>query len=102
MVMEVGDANFESETSEGVVVVDFFAEWCGPCRMLAPVLEKLTGAKVVKVDCDKNHELARKFNVFSIPKVVIMKDGEQVSEFTGIQAESTLQTAINEASNPQE
>jgi len=97
MAIELNENNFDAETSEGIVVVDFYAEWCQPCRMLAPVLDKLTGAKVVKVDCDKSHSLARKFQVFSIPKVVIMKDGEQVAEFTGLQTQTTLQEAINEA-----
>ena len=65
-MMELNESNFAAETSTGVVLVDFYAPWCGPCRMLAPVLEQITGAKVVKVKTDDNKQLAvKQYHVYS-------------------------------------
>lgn len=96
-MIEATDANFDSLVSEGVVLVDFYAPWCGPCRALAPVLEQLSGAKIVKVDVDQAPSLATRFNVSSIPKLVLMKDGQVFTEMVGMRGQSDLQNQINEA-----
>ena len=83
-------SNFESEVlrSDQPVLVDFYADWCGPCRMLAPVLEEIAreyegGVKVGKVNVDEQRELAQKFGVSSIPLLVVFKDGQPVAKSLG-------------------
>lgn len=79
---------FDNSIKEGVVIVDFFADWCGPCKMLAPIFEELEEemkdkVKFFKVDVDQSGELASRFNVFSIPTIMIFKDGKDVSTEIG-------------------
>ena len=91
--------NFDNLISDGVVVVDFFANWCGPCRMLGPVLEELSnsrnGIKVVKVNVDEEEELARRFGVMSIPALFLFKDGKQVDNKVGFMPLSDIEEWIN-------
>ena len=75
-------ADFEKEVQGDVVLVDFFAEWCGPCQMLAPLLEQLD-VKVVKIDVDELPDLARQFRVMSIPTLMLFKDGKFVKKQLG-------------------
>jgi thioredoxin 2 len=88
-VVPAGDASFESETSASVpVLVDFWAPWCGPCRMVEPVLsalaaERAGGLKVVKVNVDENPALASRYQAMSIPLLVIMRDGREVDRIVG-------------------
>lgn len=89
------DQTFTTETNEGVVLVDFWAPWCGPCKMIGPVLEELDGeiagkAKIVKVDVDDNQETAGKFGVMSIPTLVVLEDGELVDKVVGFQPKEAL------------
>ncbi|KNE67505.1 thioredoxin [Allomyces macrogynus ATCC 38327] len=90
-VVQIGSASaFESVLTSGKpVLVDFFATWCGPCRMLAPTLDKIAKDKadalaVVKVDCDELQELAAKHSVSALPTVVLFKDGKEVDRFMGV------------------
>jgi thioredoxin 1 len=80
------------------VLVDFYADWCGPCRRLGPTLDKLaretTDAKVVKVDIDKNPQLAAKYRVSSIPTVMVFKDGNVVAQHTGLADQKTLEQLL--------
>ncbi len=91
--------NFDNLISDGVVVVDFFANWCGPCRMLGPVLEELSnsrnGIKVVKVNVDEEEELARRFGVMSIPALFLFKDGKQVDNKVGFMPLSDIEEWSN-------
>ncbi|KHD86945.1 thioredoxin [Heyndrickxia ginsengihumi] len=94
------DATFSQEVSEGLVLTDFWATWCGPCKMIAPVLEELDAelgdkVKIVKVDVDENQETASKFGVMSIPTLILMKNGEQVDKVIGYQPKEALEELIN-------
>lgn len=94
------DKTFASDISEGLVLVDFWATWCGPCKMLAPVLDELDQdmgdkVKIVKVDVDENPETAAKFGVMSIPTLIVFKDGEQVDKTIGFQPKEALAELLN-------
>lgn len=94
--------NFDDAVSSGVALVDFWAEWCGPCKMLGPVIDEVAQeigdeAVVAKVNVDEAQELAAKFNVRSIPAIFVLKDGEVVNQFVGVQDKQTLVNAIKSA-----
>jgi len=95
----VGDSDELDELVEtqDVVLVDFYADWCGPCKMLEPVVERLaetTNAAVAKVDVDANQQLAGAYGVRGVPTLVLFADGEQVEEIVGVQPEGQLQSLV--------
>ncbi|WP_203361549.1 thioredoxin [Bacillus sp. REN10] len=99
-IVNATDQTFSTETENGLVLVDFWAPWCGPCKMIAPVLEELDAelsgtAKVVKVDVDDNQETAAKFGVMSIPTLILFKDGQPVDKVIGFQPKEALAELIN-------
>jgi len=99
----VTDATFGSEIEQhkGLAVVDFWATWCGPCRMIAPILDQLASeyngkAKVAKVDVDTNQQTAMRFNVRSIPSILFFKDGKHVDTVVGAVPKSHLERKFAE------
>lgn len=90
--------NFDSFVAEGNVIVDFWASWCGPCRMQAPILESFAAAnadvKAGKVNVDEEPELARRFGIMSIPTLISFKDGKQTVTRVGVQTEANLKTML--------
>ena len=98
-VMHLKKDNFDSITSSGLVLVDFWAEWCGPCRMQAPILDQLeeeigSKVKVCKLNVDDHPDIARRFGVFSIPTIIAFRDGEQINKAVGVQSREQLITMI--------
>jgi len=94
--------SFKSTVAEGVTLVDFWAEWCGPCKMIAPAIEELAKeydgkASVGKVDVDQEGELAQEFGVSSIPTLLVMKDGNEAQRFVGVTKKEELAKAIDAA-----
>ena len=88
-IVHLNENNFDTDTSQGTCLVDFWATWCGPCRMQAPVLEKLDtelqgSVKICKVDVDENPGLAQRFGVSSIPTLVVIRDGKAVKGVVGL------------------
>jgi len=102
LIQVVGANDFDTATQTGVVLIDFFATWCRPCQMQLPILEQLAPefegrAKIIKVDTDQAQDIAVRFGVQSIPTLVLLKNGQKVSQFVGLQQRETLKTALENA-----
>jgi thioredoxin 1 len=104
-IVEFTDQNFEQEVlkSQVPVLVDFWAEWCMPCRMLAPTIEKLANeyagkVKVGKVDTDSNRDIALKFSISNIPTVILFKNGQAAQRFVGLRPERDFKEALDASS----
>lgn len=101
-IVKGNSKNFESEVinSKIPVLVDFNATWCGPCKMLGPVLEEISSEndnfKIVSIDVDEEEDLAREYSVFSIPCLVLIKDGKEANRTVGFMAKEDILTFIGE------
>jgi len=99
--LELTGADYKATIAEGVSLVDFWAPWCGPCRMIAPVIEELAEdfdgkAKICKVNTDEEQDIAVEFGIRSIPTIIFFKDGEMVDTVVGAQSKQALADKINE------
>jgi thioredoxin 1 len=99
-IVNVSDQTFGNEVeSSGTVLVDFWAPWCGPCKMIAPVLEELDkelgdNLKIAKLNVDDNPESASRFGVMSIPTLIVFKDGQPVDKIVGFQSKDALKNVV--------
>lgn len=98
-IVKMTAANFNEEIEKGIVVVDFWATWCGPCRKMNPILEELSvelkgRVKIGKLNIDQNQQLAKQKNIVAIPLMIIHKDGKEVARVTGAVSKEELRRAI--------
>jgi thioredoxin 1 len=102
LIEKVTDENFATATAQGVVLVDFYADWCGPCRMLSPILEQIAAemqgkAKIIKVDTDQAENTATTYRITSIPTLILFKDGKEIDRVVGLRDAQALRTLITGA-----
>ena len=103
-VIKLTKDNFDQEVMQSgkPVLIDFYADWCGPCKMMAPVIEELAGmyegrAKVGKLNVDLNEEIAMKYGVMTIPTLLVIKNGQVVGKMVGVQSKEAVMAALNQA-----
>lgn len=96
VIVLLNESNFKEETASGIVLVDFYADWCAPCKAIAPILENLTDVKVGKVDIEVEQKLASDYKVSAIPLLIFFKDGEEMSRLTGLHKQESIQKVIDE------
>ncbi len=99
--LKITSKNFEEEVlkAEGPVIIDFYADWCGPCKMMSPIIdniaEEVNNAKVGKINVDEAQDLAAMYNVMSIPTIIIFKDGKPYKKFVGVTSKENILNELN-------
>ena len=96
-IIELNNENLEELISKGATLVDFYADWCGPCKMIAPVLDELKDKiQIIKVNTDKHQQLSMKYGIMSIPTLILFKDGKEHAKKIGLTAKDELVEIIAE------
>lgn len=95
MIKYLDEENFDDLIKDGLVLVDFYADWCGPCQMMGKVLEEIKDLEIVKVNTDLFPELATKYGVMSIPTLIFFKDGVEIKKEIGFKPKEELEEIIN-------
>ena len=101
LIKHLNANSFSAETQKGLVMVDFWATWCPPCRQMAPVLDEVAKdvkgkATIAKVDVDENRQLASQYNIQGIPTLILFKDGKEIARFVGLQSKDYLVQQLNQ------
>ena len=99
MVKHLESENEFNELIKGRVLVDFYADWCGPCKMLGSVLETISDIEIIKVNVDEYPELANRFKIMSIPHLKFFSDGKEIDQIVGFVDKETIEEKINEINN---
>jgi thioredoxin 1 len=102
MIKILNEANFKEETASGITVVDFYADWCGPCKVLIPILERVSeksNATICKVNVDSDKSLAQQYGVKGIPFLAVLKDGKLVEQSVGLKDENSILEMIKRHEN---
>jgi len=99
LIVYLNESDFDHKVAKGITLVDFYADWCGPCRMLTPVLEQIAKAvhgkvTIAKVDIDDNQRIATQFQVTSVPTMVLLKDGKEINRLIGLRDAEGLKKFI--------
>ena len=99
MTIQIDTENFEEITKDGIVLIDFWAEWCGPCQMMLPIIDQFSEkmwdkVKVWKVNVDENQEIARQFRIMSIPTVIVFKNWQHIDTVVGVQDMAKLEEIV--------
>ena len=96
MIKHLSNENFNDEIQGKTILVDFYADWCGPCKMMGTVLENVTAIDILKVNVDEHNDIAAKYGIMSIPTLMIFKDGQVVTKVVGYRSQDEIEQIINE------
>ena len=96
MIKHLSNENFNDEIQGKTILVDFYADWCGPCKMMGTVLENVTAIDILKVNVDEHNDIAAKYGIMSIPTLMIFKDNKEVTKVVGYRSQDEIEQIINE------